>query len=631
MHATSRATSWQALFGRRLRFLRTLENLTQSDLAGRLGITVEHLSNMERGASAPSFSMVIRLAEALGTEPANLFLFARDSNGSPVAGIPGFEWTNYIAAVGSYEYVAHTGITYWSDSLYQLLGVEPGEVEAGPESFIRQVHPDDRARAVQATADLKAGRDLPMQNFRVVRKDGRERFVLTHRTAEWDASGRLLRLHGVVLDVTEQRLLQDSLRTMHANLEERVRERTRGLVETVQRLEEEVERRTRAEARAKEGESRLRSMGDNLAGGAVFLVVRGAEGMLRLAFASAGLSALVGGGRHASAPDLEQLLAAMSPDDRERFSRELDVCFRHNRSLCMEVRLLRPGGAQAWARIQAACRIGEAGEQVCDGLVQDITDLKQAEADHALAVQRLQRAHALARLGHWEFRVPEGTGWWSDELYEAFGHEPQSRPITMDFFLSHVHPDDRDAVRREFMAAVEGHREYRDSFRVIRKDGGTGYGYGIGRPTAGSRPGRAVYHGTFLDVTEHKAACESIRAEDERLRELMSCAGMGTWVWEEGIVRHDPAACRILGLDPAAGDMPMELARAMILPEDLGRIPDPAGPGPVEETFRAAIRMRPPGGEVRRVLLAGRLYRNPKGRPTRSEGLVMALDGLLPG
>lgn len=630
MHAESRFSSWQALFGRRLRFLRTLENLTQSDLAGRLGITVEHLSNMERGASAPSFSMVIRLAEALGTEPANLFLFARDNNGSPGGSIPGFEWTNYIAAVGSYEYVAHTGITYWSDSLYQLLGVEPGEVEAGPESFIRQVHPDDRARAVQVTAELKAGRDLPMQNFRVVRKDGRERFVLTHRTAERDASGRLLRLHGVVLDVTEQRLLQDSLRTMHANLEERVRERTRGLVETVQRLEDEVARRTRAEAQAREGENRLRSMGDNLAGGAVFLVARGAEGSLRLAFASAGLSALVGGGRDAATPDLDHLLAAMSPEDRERFSRELDACFRHNRSLCVEVRFLRPGGAQTWARIQAACRVGESGEQVCDGLVQDITDLKLADADHALAVQRLQRAHALARLGHWEYRAHEDAGWWSDELYEAFGHEPRSRPITLDFFLSHIHPDDRDAVRRDFLAAIEEHREYRGSFRVIRKDGSTGFGYGIGRPTAGSRPGRAVYHGTFLDVTEHKAACESIRAEDKRLRELMSCAGMGTWVWEEGIVRHDAAACLILGLDPAAGDMPMDQARAMILPGDQVRVPDPAQPGPVEEPFRAAVRMRPPGGAARRVLLSGRLFRNPKGRSTRAEGLVMALDDLLP-
>jgi PAS domain-containing protein len=503
-------------------------------------------------------------------------------------------------------------------------------VEAGPEAFSRHVHPEDRARAVSAVVDLVAGRELPMQCFRVLRKDGRERFMLTHRTLERDASGQLLRLHGVMLDVTEQRLLQDSLRTMHANLEERVRERTRGLAETVRRLEEEVARRTRAEALARESEGRLRSLGDNLAGGAVFQLAREAGGQPRLAFASAGLAALVGAGGAARQPDLEQVLAAMESADRDLFTADLDRCLSGKRVLCREVRFLHPGGAQVWVRIQAAPRAGEAAEQICDGLAQDITDLKRAEEDRALAAQRLQRAHALARLGHWEYRQAESVGWWSDELYRSFGYEPQSRPITLNFFLSHIHPDDREEVAREFAAAVAEHREYRGSYRVIRKDGSLGFGYSLGCPAADSRPGRVVFHGTYLDVTEHRAAGEAIRAEAGRLRGLLDAAVLGTWVWEEGLVRHDAAACRIMGLDPAAGTLPMDQARALILPEDQGRLPDPTLPGPVEQPFRAAVRVRPPGGEVRRVLFSGVLYRNPKGRPTRAEGLVLGLDEALP-
>lgn len=620
------ATEWQKLFGRRLRFLRTLENLTQGELAGRLAITVEHLSNLERGTSAPSFAMVVRLAEALGTEPANLFLFARGRAGRP----PGLEWTRYIAAVGSYEYVAHTGLAFWSDSLFRILGLEPGEAPAGPELFARHVHPEDRGRAAAAADELLAGRDLPMQSFRVLRKDGRERCVLTHRTVERDAAGRLLRLHGVVLDVTEQLLLQDSLRTMHANLEERVRERTRGLAATVHRLEEEVGRRTRAEALARESEGRLRSLGDNLAGGAVFQLVRDPAGGSRLAFASAGLAALVGVGDALRPPDLEQVLAAMHPADREAFACDLERCISGERPLRREVRFPRPEGGPAWVRIQAGRRLGASGEQVCDCLAQDVTDLKQAEAERALAVQRLQRAHALARLAHWEHRPAAGRLWWSDEHYQAFGYAPQSRPVTLEFFLSHLHPDDRETVDREYAAALGGNREYRGSYRFVRRDGSTGFGYSIGQPAADSRPDDPVYHGTFLDVTEHRAAGEAVRAEAGRLRGLLDAAGLGTWAWEEGVVRHDPAACRILGLDPAEGDMPMDRARALILPADQGRLPDPASPGPVQEPFRAAVRMRPPGGAARRVLLAGRLYRNPKGRPTRAEGLALALDDLLP-
>ena len=615
---------WQRLFGRRLRFLRTLENLTQGELAGRLGITVEHLSNMERGTSAPSFGMVVRLAEALGTEPANLFLFAGSRPYGRDEGVPGTEWTRYIAAVGSYEYVAHTGITYWSDSLYRLLGFEPGEVEAGPGTFLRMVHAADRERAAQASADLLAGRDLSLQCYRVLRKDGRERFVLTHRTVEQDAAGRLLRLHGVVVDVTEQRLLQDSLRTMHANLEDRVRERTRGLADTVLRLEEEVGRRTRAETLARESESRLRSLGDNLAGGAVFQMAQEAGGAFRLEFASAGLSALVGAGPGA-ALDMARVLDAMHPSDREGFLADLARCFQEGRPLCREVRFPRQGGGVGWVRLQAARRPVADAERVRDGLALDISDFKRAEEERLLAVQRLQRAHALARLGHWEYHPADGAAWWSDEVYEAFGYEPQSRPITQEFLLSHIHPDDREAVARNLTAAVAELREYRGVYRVVRRDGSPGFGYSLGRPAEGARPGETVYHGTYLDVTEHKAACAAIQAESQRLAGLMVAAGLGTWVWEKGVVRHDPTACRILGLDPAAGDLPMEQARAMILPEDQPLVPDPTRPGPMDEPFRVEVRMRPPGGEVRRVLLAGRLYRNPKGRPTRAEGLVLSL------
>ncbi len=631
MNNTPTSADWQQLFGRRLRFLRTLENLTQGELAGRLGITVEHLSNMERGTSAPSFAMIIRLAEALGTEPANLFLFARGRNGVPAGASPGAEWTSYIAAVGSYEYVAHTGLTFWSDSLYRMLGFEPGEVEAGPEAFARMVHPDDRAIAAAAKSELLAGRDVPMLSFRVLRKDGRERFLLSHRAVERDASGRLLRLHGVVLDVTEQRLLQDSLRTMHANLEERVRERTRGLAETVHRLEEEVGRRTRAEAAARESESRLRTLGDNLARGAVFQLSEGEDGRHRLSFASAGLATLVGAGAWRGQPDLDAVLDAMHPEDRAGFLGDLEKCRCGQQTLCREVRFARSDGSPAWVRFQAACRDVEAGGRVCDGLALDITDLKRAEAERRLAVQRLQRAHELARIGHWEHDPETDESWWSDDMYRAFGYEPGARRTDLEFFLSHVHPDDREHVARDYAEALAAKRDIRCAFRIIRKDGSPGYGYGLARLVPGSEPGKLIWSGTYLDVTEHKAACQAIKADNERLKGLMSAVGLGAWVADGTTVRYDAVACRLLGLDPERCELPREEALALILPQDLGRVPDRSQPGPVEQPFSSLVRVRKAGGEVRRVLITGVLNRNPKGRATRAEGLVLDLEGLLPG
>jgi transcriptional regulator with XRE-family HTH domain len=62
-------------FGRRLRQLRRYRDLTQEQFAEVADISVDFVSNIERGISAPSFETLERLAEALGVAVADLFLF----------------------------------------------------------------------------------------------------------------------------------------------------------------------------------------------------------------------------------------------------------------------------------------------------------------------------------------------------------------------------------------------------------------------------------------------------------------------------------------------------------------------------------------------------------------------------
>jgi Predicted transcriptional regulator with C-terminal CBS domains len=59
-------------FGRILREMRTAKDLTQEELAFRAGMSVPYLSDIERGKSAPSLSMLADLALALETHPSEL-------------------------------------------------------------------------------------------------------------------------------------------------------------------------------------------------------------------------------------------------------------------------------------------------------------------------------------------------------------------------------------------------------------------------------------------------------------------------------------------------------------------------------------------------------------------------------
>jgi len=62
-------------FGRRLRQLRRRQDLTQEQLAEAASISVEFLSNIERGVNAPSFDTLERLATILRVEVVELFNF----------------------------------------------------------------------------------------------------------------------------------------------------------------------------------------------------------------------------------------------------------------------------------------------------------------------------------------------------------------------------------------------------------------------------------------------------------------------------------------------------------------------------------------------------------------------------
>jgi transcriptional regulator with XRE-family HTH domain len=62
-------------FGQRLKELRKAKNLTQERLAELLEVSVESVSNMERGIYAPSFETLEKLSAALNVPVKELFNF----------------------------------------------------------------------------------------------------------------------------------------------------------------------------------------------------------------------------------------------------------------------------------------------------------------------------------------------------------------------------------------------------------------------------------------------------------------------------------------------------------------------------------------------------------------------------
>jgi len=69
-----------AHLGKRLKYLRRLKNLTQAQLAERVGLSVNYISQIETGVANPKVKTLFRLARGLDVEIKDLFDFAQQAN-----------------------------------------------------------------------------------------------------------------------------------------------------------------------------------------------------------------------------------------------------------------------------------------------------------------------------------------------------------------------------------------------------------------------------------------------------------------------------------------------------------------------------------------------------------------------
>lgn len=67
-----RSTNPQPALGTAIRELRDKRGMTQEAVAHRAGITVAHLSGIERGQANPSWGAVVAMADALGASMAEV-------------------------------------------------------------------------------------------------------------------------------------------------------------------------------------------------------------------------------------------------------------------------------------------------------------------------------------------------------------------------------------------------------------------------------------------------------------------------------------------------------------------------------------------------------------------------------
>ena len=121
-----------------------------------------------------------------------------------------------IAHLGWWERDYGTKRVTLSDEACRIFGVDPVDLPNWHGRWLELIHPEDRARAAEASAAALRGGPRYDEEYRVVRRDGTVRVVHSRGDVTWDKSGRPLRQFGVMQDITELRQAELELRASEA-------------------------------------------------------------------------------------------------------------------------------------------------------------------------------------------------------------------------------------------------------------------------------------------------------------------------------------------------------------------------------------------------------------------------------
>ena len=153
------------------------------------------------------------------------------------------------------------------------------------------------------------------------------------------------------------------------------------------------------------------------------------------------------------------------------------------------------------------------------GTVRDVTRRRAALASLSETEERYRLAARATTDAIWHWNLATNHIHWNEALETAYGHAPGAVEPTGDWWIAHIHPDDRARIDASIHAVIDGiGTAWTGAYRFLRADGSHAEvldrGYVI-RDAAG-RACRMI--GAMLDLTDLRATENRLRDSERQLR-----------------------------------------------------------------------------------------------------------------
>ncbi len=209
-------------------------------------------------------------------------------------------------------------------------------------------------------------------------------------------------------------------------------------------------------------------------------------------------------------------LEGVHPDDRDAVRLEDLRGFDSRIEFRLEYRLRHHDGTWRWILDQCTPRYDKRGRFVGYlGSCTDVTELRDAAANATRWQRRYEGALQASGWASYELDRAAHRMMWSAGIENLIGYAPQWLTDAAGW-TNHVHPDDRDELRRQLDALLPGEASSTLRYRVRHRDGG--YLWLEDRVSCAVEDGARRFVGFVSDVTERVRTEETLRRSEERFR-----------------------------------------------------------------------------------------------------------------